>query len=133
MRSRFSWAESPFDTVVVCAGVAIFGVTGVAVVVTREDESGICVHEEADNVHVIIVSIGILSWYNSASVSKSSSSSVISNKAHVSDNRFHVISRDVQVRIAESPLRGNSVPMVELEDNLRSYKNCLAHWGLIRR
>lgn len=136
MRSRVSWAESPFDTVVVFFVVAIFGATGTAAtvaVVTREDEPVVCVHEEVDRVHVVVVSMETLSWYSSASVSKSSSSSVISNKAHVCDNSVPVISMIVHVRGAVSPLRENSVPIVELEDNLRSYKSCLAHWGLIRR
>lgn len=129
MKSRCSCDD---DVVVVFFGGNIsFGATtgGVALVVT--DEPVATIHVERETVHVAVVPVSKFSW-KSESLSKISSSPVISCKAQVSSKVVPAISSATQEETSVWPLRENCVPMVVLENDLRSCKSELAALGLIK-
>ena len=117
---RFSWVESHFEDVVVVVFLGDGG-TGVGV--------GATTAVATETVHVSAK----FSSVSSISLSRSSSSPVISWKNQVSSTIVPVISRTVHVVSKDLLFKEKLVPMVVLENDLRSYNNAFAAVGLIKR
>lgn len=139
--SRFSWVEShPLDddVVVFFVVVVVVVVFGVLVVVFDGVVLDVCedVVDGTKLVQVTVVPVDLVSKLSSGrsiSLSKSSSSPLISWDNHVSSTIVPVRSRTTHVVSRTSPLREKLVPIVSLENDLRSYKSPFAAVGLIKR
>lgn len=134
LASRLSLVESPLDEVEV-AGFVLGDGDGVGGTITVQGEKILpvdCVHH-VSLYHVSLYHVVIGSWDNSVSVSKSSSSPVISTRDHVSSGSVPEASRTSQVATITSPLREKRVPIVSLENVLISSQSWFAAFGLIKR
>ena len=124
LRSLVSFEE--LDEVVLVVVGVVFTVVGVGV--GTGVGVGATTAVATEGVHVSVK----LSWVSSASLSNNCSSPLISWRNHVSSKTVPVILRTTQVSII-SPLREKWVPILSLENVLRSNKSSLAAVGLIKR